>query len=296
MKDSYIIAVDGGGSKCQTRLYKHQHHNFLAEHIGGACNFASNFAQATTNLIQSIEKLLHKANFAELSISQCVVVGGFAGVNLPKVCQQLSNWQHPFKEFLFTTDLHLACYAANQSSTGKAIITGTGSCAIATNDHSEVVFGGYGFQLGDQASGAWLGRQAIEHTLLELDNLATASQVSKQVTRYSQTSDATQLSQQWYLASPKQFAQLSHIIIELTQQQDPTAMVITQTAVSYLARIVMQLNQIQDGPIYLLGGLAEFYKRQLQQQYPVSLSDHQPIDGALVLLQNPKLSLNETNA
>ncbi|WP_157447284.1 BadF/BadG/BcrA/BcrD ATPase family protein [Catenovulum agarivorans] len=294
MKDNYIIAVDGGGSKCHVRLFEQTQQNAIAEYTGGSCNFASDFNQAIVNLVQSIEKLLLKADLAENVIKSCTVAGGFAGVNLPKVCQRLSNWQHPFKKFLFTTDLHLACYAANQSCNGKAIITGTGSCAIATNDSTEVILGGYGFQIGDQASGAWLGRQAIEQTLLVLDNLATHNQLSTLVTEHANTTDATQLSQLWYQASPSQFAELAPLVTGLAHENDPSALTIVNTAILYLAKLIEQLNQVQSGSTYLLGGLASFYYPMLKEQYSVKLSDHQPIAGAMVLIDNPQLSLNET--
>ena len=294
VKDNYIIAVDGGGSKCQVRLFNGKTADYIAEYTGGSCNFASDFDQAITNLVQSIEKLLLKADLAENVIAQCTVAGGFAGVNLPKVCKKLSNWPHPFQNFLFTTDLHLACYAANQSCNGKAIITGTGSCAIATNVGTEVVLGGYGFQIGDQASGAWLGRQAIEQTLLVLDNLTPHNQLSTLITEHANSTDATQLSQQWYQASPNQFAELAPLVTGLAQENDPCALAIVNTALLYLAQLIEQLNKVQSSPTYLLGGLASFYYPRLKEQYDVRLSEHQPIAGAMVLIDNPQLSLNET--
>ena len=71
--------------------------------------------------------------------------------------------------------------AAGGASTGVAVIAGTGSAAWGKNGRGEEArAGGWGYLLGDEGSGYWLGREAVRHSLrrmnqgLEPDELSTA--------------------------------------------------------------------------------------------------------------------------
>ena len=71
--------------------------------------------------------------------------------------------------------------AAGGASTGVAVIGGTGSAAWGRNGLGEEArAGGWGYLLGDEGSGYWLGREAVRHSLrrmnqgLEPDELTTA--------------------------------------------------------------------------------------------------------------------------
>ena len=71
--------------------------------------------------------------------------------------------------------------AAGGVSTGVAVIGGTGSAAWGRNSLGEEArAGGWGYLLGDEGSGYWLGREAVRHSLrrmnqgLEPDELTTA--------------------------------------------------------------------------------------------------------------------------
>lgn len=71
--------------------------------------------------------------------------------------------------------------AAGGASTGVAVIGGTGSAAWGRNSLGEEArAGGWGYLLGDEGSGYWLGREAVRHSLrrmnqgLEPDELTTA--------------------------------------------------------------------------------------------------------------------------
>jgi N-acetylglucosamine kinase-like BadF-type ATPase len=71
--------------------------------------------------------------------------------------------------------------AAGGAATGVAVIAGTGSAAWGRNSAGEEArAGGWGYLLGDEGSGYWLGREAVRHSLrrmnqgLPVDDLTTA--------------------------------------------------------------------------------------------------------------------------
>ena len=59
-----------------------------------------------------------------------------------------------------STDAYIAALAAHSGSPGAVIIVGTGSVGyrIEAAGHCRLV-GGWGFPIGDEGSGAWIGRQ-----------------------------------------------------------------------------------------------------------------------------------------
>ncbi|MER2491567.1 BadF/BadG/BcrA/BcrD ATPase family protein [Catenovulum sediminis] len=291
-----IIAIDGGGSKCFAQLYlADDTTNAIGSYTGGPANIASDFDGATSNILSCCQQLLAACGYPARAIKNCHVVGGFAGVNLPQIAQRLKNWPHPFKQFDFTTDLHIACYAAHQSRYGKVIIIGTGSCGLAISEKQEIMIGGYGLQLSDQASGAWLGQQAIKHTLLVLDGLQKDSPLSEEMCRLSASQSPVELSQHWYQASPCEFAKLASTVMQLAAQKEPAATFIVQQASDYLSTLIQRLNQEIAGPVCLMGGMAQYYINHLSTQNEVKLSTQHPVSGALLLLAHPTLAINNHN-
>jgi N-acetylglucosamine kinase-like BadF-type ATPase len=60
--------------------------------------------------------------------------------------------------------------AAGGAATGVAVIAGTGSAAWGRNSLGEEArAGGWGYLLGDEGSGYWLGREAVRHSLRRMN-------------------------------------------------------------------------------------------------------------------------------
>ncbi|MCU4676670.1 hypothetical protein N7931_13615 [Catenovulum sp. 2E275] len=293
--NSYFIAVDAGGSKCHAVLFEQLSLKPVAQCTTGPANLASDYKLALKNIQQAIKSLLSEHNLAELELKNIPVYAGIAGVNYPKVASKLSQWQHPYADFYFTTDLHLACYAAHQQAQGNVIIVGTGSCAIAINQGKTTVLGGYGHKLGDQASAAWFGLQALQHTLLVLDNVESGSLLANKVCQFSELDSAIELSQYWHNASPSQIGQLARCVFESADEGDASALEIIEQAINYLSRLATQLNYQQNSPICLMGGLSDIIQAYLPpalKQQIISAKYTQPVFGGLILFQTPELALN----
>lgn len=274
-KPYYTVAIDGGGTKTQLLLKPHTdsvgtsirpslldaQHQWVS-HVGVGCNFAHDFEQAKCHLLDNINALFDKAEIAKSDRCNSNWLGGFAGLNVPAVKAQLKQWQPPARQFIFTTDLHIALLAAEPSGIGNVIITGTGSCAFSRwhtqssvtstqqkdligNHIQEKMLGGYGFTTGDQASGAWIGRAAIKQTLLALDNLQPQTDFTRAV------SQITQLSQALQVQSP----QTQPISCTVTNQAhtQPSAAELNQiwyqakpAQFAQLAHLVFQYAQVHD--------------------------------------------------
>lgn len=240
-----LIAIDAGGTKCHAILYDTAQQKTLAQVKTGSANLASNYSSALSNIQQACTDVLKQVGLTDSNLAKLAVYAGLAGVNFPQIAKKLSQWQHPFKSFGFTTDLHLACYGAHQNSQGNVIIVGTGSCGIAISKTKSVVLGGYGHKLGDQASGAWIGQQAVQVSLLTLDGLLKPNVLTQAICNVSQINSPAELSQYWHTANPAQFSELADIVFSCAQQQDEQAILIINQAARYIEQLFNQLLKTQ---------------------------------------------------
>lgn len=291
--NNLLIAIDAGGTKCHGILYDTVQQKTLAQVKTGSANLASNYSLALSNIKQACTDLLTQANLPDSALAELAVYAGLAGVNFPQIANKLSQWQHPFKSFGFTTDLHLACYAAHPNNQGNVIIVGTGSCGIAISSSQAVVLGGYGYKLGDQASGAWIGQQAVQTSLLTLDGLIKPNALTQEVCKVSQINTPAQLSQYWHNATPAQFSELAELVFSCAKQNDEQAICIIKQAASYLEQLFYQLLKTQPGPTCIVGGISKqitpWLNPTIQQQLKPAKAE--PVYGALSLHQNPDLCL-----
>ena len=58
-------------------------------------------------------------------------------------------------------DAYAACVGAFSGGVGGIVIAGTGSIGLAVVGGERHMVGGWGFQLGDHGSGAWVGHHAV---------------------------------------------------------------------------------------------------------------------------------------
>ena len=168
MQDTIFIGVDGGGTK--SRAVVSINGEIRGEGLGGGANPYQNLERAKASIEVASRLALEDAGLHGDDIKNAVAGLGLAGVNIPGPYNSMKEWVHPFKEMFLTGDLHIACLGAHGGD-GAIIVTGTGSCGYAMVDGKSVNLGGYGFPLGDQGGGAWLGLEIVKAALLSHDGL-----------------------------------------------------------------------------------------------------------------------------
>lgn len=255
---SYFMGIDGGGSKCKAILVD-QNNTILGEGLSGSANPRFGFQQAMNAIEQAASQALHHANIKQLSLNAITAGIGLAGINLPHYYQQVLNWPHPFLACHLTTDLHIACIGAHQGQDGAVIIIGTGSCGFSIYQGNKVELGGYGFPHGDKGSGAWLGLQAISHTLNAMDGIAEKTLLQDQLLTHFHVNNAIDLSETISEASPAIFASLAPIIFNCADQGDTTAIKIIETGADYIDRLAKKLIKQEQQPLAFVGGLTQLY-------------------------------------
>jgi N-acetylglucosamine kinase-like BadF-type ATPase len=156
------------------------------------------------------------------------------------------------------SDLAVAYASGSSLPHGCVVIAGTGSGA-ATIDHGAIVDrrGAWGWLLGDEGGGFWLGREAVRHALAEVERGTVRGDLTRQViSRLEIDTDRALegLLRVPYQHPPIRLAELAPLITELVDS-DPAAVAIAARAAEILAGLVLDLGPRPGLPIVVTGSV-----------------------------------------
>jgi glucosamine kinase len=157
-------------------------------------------------------------------------------------------------------------------------ILGTGTAYMARKDGTSRAIGGWGFQVGDQGSGARIGRDLLEQTLLAHDGVRAASPLTDAMMAIFRNNpeDVVEFTTN---AKPGDFGGFAPKVFEHAEKGDAVANWIVDKAVSDVEASLGALGLSDDAPLCLLGGLAPLYAPRLSPRYQALLKP--PLDDAL---------------
>lgn len=279
---SYLLAIDGGGTKTAGVLY-HQPTGQRWHAVNGPAQLTNDLQQALINVRSLVTDLCQQAAVNPMEL---VTIIGLAGAGNPVLHQAFSQQLAlPFARWQLTTDARTSLYGANYGQPVAVVAIGTGSVGMRLQaDGTEQQVGGWGFNIGDEGGGAWLGRELVRQLLWYLDwqkpltplLVAVATQCGR---------DAAALLPWLKQATASDFAALAPLVYQ--HAADPTALQLLQrqaTAINELAACCLAGQPL---PLVLLGGLAEacrpYLTAELQQRIQPATGD--ALSGGLVLAQ-----------
>lgn len=282
LEDTLFIGIDGGGSKCRA-IISNIKGDILGTGLGGPANPFYGVQRALSSIVEASENALVDANLENKSLVNLVAGVGLAGVNLPELFQKLQEWKHPFAQMFLTTDMDIANIGAHNGQQGAVIIVGTGSCGFISLPGSKHTFGGHGFPIGDKASGAWMGLQAIEHTLLVLDGFSTDSLLAIKVCEYFSVDTGYELSQNFVGQASREYAKIASLVFECADKGDTKALEIVNEGIEYLTILAETLLEDRSTRLCMIGGLSTYFMSRLEPKLASLFSDvcSQPEFGAL---------------
>lgn len=174
-KDFFVVGIDGGGSK--TRGTLRCNGETLAETISGTTRIGSvGFVESAERLVNIIMELCNKAKIDSLEIDSSVI--GVAGVWLQEEKSRLQhliitiarNRKITINDVVVTSDAEIALEGALEGKTGGLLIGGTGSITLGKMSNGQIIrCGGWGIELDDEGSGAWIGREGLTAVVRSLD-------------------------------------------------------------------------------------------------------------------------------
>ena len=161
------IGIDGGGSRTRGVLYRDDRELAQAE-TGTARVGSVGIVESCERLLNLIGELCTNAGVSPQEID--AVALGLAGVWLRE--EQIRSQQLlqlfarerkiEFDYLTVTSDAAIALEGAFGGGTGIVLIVGTGTIAVGKTAGGEIVrCGGWGIELSDEGSGAWIGREAL---------------------------------------------------------------------------------------------------------------------------------------
>ena len=265
-----FLGIDGGGSKCKAIVMSSEN-KILGTGIAGPGNPLHGFEQAINSITESAKLALKDAGIDESELSNIVAGVGLAGVNLPVLFEQMSNWQHPFKKMYLATDLLIACLGAHDGNDGAVMITGTGSCGFSYVDGHPFIVGAHGFPHGDKGSGAWFGLQAAKQSLLSLDGLIPQSLINDKVLALLDVKDDVELVEVIAGKPAAFYARMANLVFDCAEEGDELALAIVAEGADYINHVARQLLKQNPPNLALIGGLTPRIKPWLDETIKAQL-------------------------
>ncbi|MDG1750830.1 MAG: BadF/BadG/BcrA/BcrD ATPase family protein [Thalassotalea sp.] len=250
----FFLGIDGGGSKCKAIIVDADN-NILGTGISGPANPLHGYEQAINSIKESAELAIKDAGLIGIELKDIIAGVGLAGVNLPVLFEQMSNWQHPFKQMFLATDLLIACLGAHNGQDGAVMITGTGSCGFSYVNGYPYTLGGHGFPHGDKGSGAWFGFQAANHVLMSLDGLKADSIINKKLLSLLNVKDGLEMVETIAGKPAAFYAQMANLVFDAAEEGDAVAKEIVIEGSGYISGVARRLAKQNPPRISLIGGL-----------------------------------------
>jgi glucosamine kinase len=267
---SFVIGIDGGGTSCRAALARTDG-EVVGRAKAGSANIHSNWAGASGNIVESARNAFLDAGEDPALISETPAVLGLAGANVGTFRQQLEATL-PFKKSVVETDAMIALEGAIGDGDGAIGILGTGTAYIVRQGGIGRDLGGWGFLVGDQGSGARLGRDLLEETLLAFDGVRPASPLTREVLS-KHGNDPRGIVAFTLAAKPGDFGSYAPMVFDHAERGDIVANAIVARAIAAIEAALAALHLAPGNPLCLLGGLAPLYGPRLSDAYRTLLRD-----------------------
>ncbi|HLW11631.1 MAG TPA: BadF/BadG/BcrA/BcrD ATPase family protein [Casimicrobiaceae bacterium] len=289
----YLIGVDGGGSGTRIRL-AHVSGQTLASAQAGPSALGQGAAQAWRNILGAIDETFRAANVADWKPRECAVGLGLAGAITPSRIDEFLRSQPDFAQFALASDGYTTLLGAHGGKPGAVIAAGTGSIGEALRaDDTRTSVGGWGFPVGDEGSGAWLGMQAMRRAQHASDGRAPASPLVQSIMRAAGETRAALLG--WCEdAGQREYAALAPLVFD-AEESDPWAAQLLSAAARALDDIATTLDPDGALPLVVSGSIGRRLTTRLAPSTRARIVEPagDAIDGALMLVRQ-KLDAIET--
>lgn len=271
--DRVVLGADIGGTSTRVAVARTDG-TVLATAAGGPGNPNVVGLEASTTTVRSVcDEALTRAGVARAGETgageggvQCVAAAlGLAGVTQLRGTPAAESWTRAVlpdvgSPVRLCSDFAVAFSSATDAVRGVAAITGTGAGAMLIDAGEDVARrDAWGWLLGDEGSGFWIGREAMRATLAAAQAgrrspLADAVRESLGVPVGSKD-PTTELLQRAYAMPPRDLADLAPLVADLST--DPTAASILSRATASVVDRILDLTRDELAmPIVLTGSVA----------------------------------------
>jgi glucosamine kinase len=302
----YYLGVDGGGTNCRVRLAD-ENLTTLAEVKNGRSNLQIDDGDPAYKAISDGTRDVFKAaglDYAETANTYACF--GMAGGRMDSARDAFAARPWPFAGVKVYDDIDIAHAGALGGGEGGVIIVGTGSAAMSIVGGQRHQAGGWGFQIGDQMSGAILGRELARYSVEAEDGLVEGSPLTKAV--IAALGGDNQAAMTWSFATamnlkiisedgsegcddaligraPAEYGKLMPLFFDFYDKGDPVAAKMMDIELGYVDTYVRWFQAHNAHVMAIVGGFGARLFPLLQKRYGdfVALPKFEPLHGAVIL-------------
>ena len=291
------MGIDAGGSTLRVGLFSETLECLHLEEFQETANPSIiGFEKVGILLRSSLIETLKEAS-VEPSEVKCIGAG-MAGAD------QAAEWLKnefvslfPKSRITVAPDYEIALIGAHGRRYGILILSGTGSSACGINGEGDLIrSGGWGYLIGDEGGGYWLGLQTLKAVANMADGFEEKTGLYQKIFHHLNISHPDDLISWTYnpVTTNRKIAQISELVIEVAASGDPVATKIVESAAEHLFQLyqnlVERLNFI-DPPVMFAGGLLtsetilqKLLIKKIGLNY-VPIPKYSPVAGAALMAQ-----------
>ncbi len=293
----FSMGIDAGGSTLRVGLFTENLECLHLEEFHETANPSIiGFEQVGLLLRSSLIETLKQAS---VEASEVKFIGaGMAGAAHSR--EWLKNefvTLFPNSIIKVAPDYEIALIGAHGKRYGMLILSGTGSSAFAINGIGESGYsGGWGYLIGDEGGGYWLGLQTLKEVTKMVDGFKEKTDLYQKIFYLLNISNPDDLISWTYKPerTNREIAKIAELVLEVASSGDLIAKEIVENGAEHLfqlyVNLVDRLNFI-DPPVMFAGGLLtsetllqKLLKKKIGLNYAPS-PKYSPVAGAALMAQ-----------
>jgi N-acetylglucosamine kinase-like BadF-type ATPase len=288
----HVLGIDVGGTKTVCLLADEE-----GDVIASAREEGANL-QGAGEL--ALEKVLHNVmekTLADTHVIPSAICLGIAGVDRAAdeaVVGSIMKRIGYKAKILVVNDALIALQAGIGHEPGIVIVAGTGSIAYGRNSRGEASrAGGWGYVLGDEGSGYWIGRLALRAAVRHADGRGRSTSLTPRLLAHFGATRAAELIQKVYHdeVGPAAIASLARYVEQAREEGDAMAAgILTRAAdelITAAAAVMARLDLTDESFSFVLAGGMFYAAPWLCDQLKLLLPSLAPRSTTLRLEADP---------
>lgn len=180
----HVLGIDAGGTKT-VALLADATGRIVGEGRAGGANLQTEGELQVEKVLHAVIEQATHGHHASWPEAVCLGIAGVDRDSDARVIREIMRRLGFRANTLIVNDALIALVAGAGASPGVVVISGTGSIAYGVSHRGLAArAGGWGPTLGDEGSGYWIGRRALEAVVRDVDGRGPHTQLTARVLDY----------------------------------------------------------------------------------------------------------------
>ena len=281
----FLIGVDGGGTATRAWLARRDG-AVIGRGQSGPSALGQGIAAAWSQIELAVRGAFQSAALPVPPWNRCALGAGLSGVSNRPWRDAFVERNIGFARLVAETDSFTMLLGAHRGQPGAIVAAGTGSIGeVLRADGSRFTAGGWGFPVGDEGSGAWLGLHAVRVAQCAIDGRIAPGPLARHV--FAACGGDRDSLQAWCdMAGQFAYAQLAPAVFE-TEASDPSSAHLLGHAVNALEHIALAIDPASELPLAVCGSVGRRLAGRLSPALRARLVEaaEGPTGGAITLIR-----------